>query len=62
MIEVKAAGGNVYEVTVQGGTTTTHRVTVDPAYARKLGGDGVDVKGLVRASTVDPGAQRHEDA
>ncbi len=50
MITVEKVGGNQFQVTVEGRTTTTHRVTVDPGYARSLGGEEVDILRLVKAS------------
>lgn len=50
-IEVEAGPENELRVTVgRGNGATRHRVRVDPAYARKLAGEGVDPASLVRES------------
>jgi len=51
MIEVKKLSELEYQVTVQeGGSTTTHVVTVDDAYHRQLTGNGMSKEDLVRKS------------
>lgn len=50
MIEVDSINEKVYRVTVQGDTVTTHEVTVDPSYRRRLGGAEIDGAKLVEKS------------
>ena len=50
MITVKKIDDCTFEVTVAGRTTTTHRVTVDPAYHEKLTGGNILAKELVEKS------------
>ena len=50
MITVRKINDTVFEVTVQGRTTTTHRVTVNPAYYEKLTGSQVTAETLVEKS------------
>ncbi len=50
-IDVDEAGAGEFRVTVsEGKSRTVHTVTVDAAYARKLGGDGADTATVVRRS------------
>jgi len=50
-IAVDDAGAGQFRVTIsEGKSRSVHTVTVDPAYARKLGGDDVDPAALVRRS------------
>lgn len=50
MIEVRARGGDTFEVTVEEGSRTTHTVTVDPQYRERLTGGQGEAEALVRAS------------
>lgn len=50
MIEVKEIDESTFEVTVEGRTTTTHRVTVDPDYHRQLTDGQVSPRTLVERS------------
>jgi hypothetical protein len=50
MITVKKINETTFEVTVEGRTTTTHRVTVEPGYYDKLTGDTVTPELLVEKS------------
>jgi len=50
MITVKKIDDRIFEVTVAGRTTTTHRVTVDSSYHEKLTGGYISVKELVEKS------------
>jgi len=50
MITVKNIDDRTFEVTVAGRTSTTHRVTVDPAYHEKLTGGNISAKELVEKS------------
>jgi hypothetical protein len=50
MIKVEAIDANRFRVTVQGQTTTTHTVTVKPAYYEKLTGKRVAPEVLVEKS------------
>ena len=50
MITVKAIDATTFEVTVQGGTTTTHTVSVSPSYCEKLTGNRVTPDVLVEKS------------
>ena len=49
-IHVESSGENTYRVTVSGGRTTTHTVTVSPGYREKLGAGDVPVEALVEKS------------
>lgn len=48
-IHVRKLDDATFEVSVQGGTATTHIVTVSPEYARKIAGSA-ETEALVRAS------------
>lgn len=48
-IEVTETGPNAFEVTVEAGTTTRHRVQVDAEYAAQIA-PGVEAEELVRRS------------
>ncbi len=50
MITVKKIDDCTFEVTVAGLTTTTHRVTVDPAYHEKLTSGHTSAEKLVEKS------------
>ena len=50
MITVKKIDDRTFEVTVANRTTTTHRVTVDPAYYEKLTDGHTSVEKLVEKS------------
>jgi hypothetical protein len=50
MIEVRKLDETRYEVTIRAGTTTTHTVSVDPAYYQRLTGGQVSPERLVEAS------------
>ena len=50
MITVKKIDDCTFEVTVAGRTTTTHRVTVDPAYHEKLTSGHTSAEKLVEKS------------
>lgn len=50
MITVREIDATTFEVTVEGRRTTTHRVTVDPAYSRKLTGGRGTAAELVEKS------------
>jgi hypothetical protein len=50
MITVKKINDTTFEVTAQGRTTTTHRVTVEPDYYNKLTGGEVTPETLVEKS------------
>jgi len=50
MITVKPINSTTFEVVVESGTTTTHKVTVDPAYYGKLTGGQVPPEVLVKKS------------
>ena len=50
MINVTKRDDSTYEVTVQGGTQTTHVVNAPPDYAAKLTGGRVPVETLIRRS------------
>ena len=50
MITVKEIDSATFEVTVQAGTTTTHNVTLKPAYYEKLTGKRVTPADLVEKS------------
>lgn len=50
MIKVKKMNDTTFDVTVESEATTTHTVSVDPAYHRKLAGDGVTAETLVEKS------------
>jgi hypothetical protein len=49
-IRVRLESQNTYAVTVEGPTTTTHTVTLSPAYHRKLTGGRVSPETLVKRS------------
>lgn len=49
-IRVEKASGDIYKVTVAGGSTTEHSVTVTPEYWRKLTGGRVPAEILVEKS------------
>jgi hypothetical protein len=48
-IDIKKLDATTYEVSVTGGTPTTHVVTVQPGYAKKIAG-AAETEALVRAS------------
>jgi len=48
-IDVRKINDTTFEVSVGGATPTTHMVTVDPAYARKIA-KTAEVEALLRAS------------
>ena len=50
MITIQAIDNTTFKVTVEGHTTTTHRVTVSPGYYEKLTAKRIDVEDLVRKS------------
>jgi hypothetical protein len=50
MITVKKINDTTFEVSVEGRTTTTHKVTVNPSYYRKLTEGRVPVEILVEKS------------
>ena len=50
MITVEKINDHTFKVTVQGRTTTKHRVTVEPAYYQKLTGGQVTAETLVEKS------------
>jgi hypothetical protein len=50
MITVNPIDSTTYEVVVESGTTTTHKVTVKPSYFEKLTGRRVSPKVLVEKS------------
>ena len=50
MITVKAINSTTFEVTVKSGTTTSHKVTVKPAFYEKLTGGRVTPEELVEKS------------
>ena len=50
MITVQKINETTFEVTVEGRTTTTHRITVQPAYYDKLTGGEVPPELLVEKS------------
>ena len=50
MIQVERKGDGIFQVTVEGARTTTHRVTVSPACLRRLTGGRVPAERLVEAS------------
>jgi len=52
MITVRKVDNATFEVTVEKGTTTTHTVTVSPAYYEKLTNKSVGPEELVRQSFV----------
>jgi len=49
-VNVKKLDDSTFEVTVQGGTLTTHIVTVQPHYAARLCGGTVPIEQLVSRS------------
>lgn len=52
MITVRKVDNATFEVTVEKGTSTTHTVTVSPAYYEKLTNKSVGPEELVRQSFV----------
>lgn len=50
MITVERVDDTTFRVTVEDGTATTHTVTVDPAYCRKLTGGRIEPEVLVKKS------------
>jgi hypothetical protein len=50
MITVEPINENTFRVTVEGGTTTTHTVTLSPSYYEKLTGKRVTPKVLIEKS------------
>lgn len=50
MITVNPIDSTTFEVTVEAGTTTTHKVTVNPSYYEKLTGKRVAPQVLVEKS------------
>ena len=50
MITVKPINSTTFEVVVEAGTTTTHKVTVNPSYYEKLTGNRVTPDVLVEKS------------
>ena len=50
MIDVRKVGATTFEVTVHGRIKTTHTVTVDPAYHKKLTGGATTPETLVAKS------------
>ncbi len=50
MITIEAVDNTTFKVTVEGRPTTTHRVTVSPAYYEKLTGKRISVEELVYKS------------
>jgi hypothetical protein len=50
MIDVKKIDERTFEVTVESGTTTRHRVTVRPEYHQQLTGGAVPPEALVQKS------------
>ena len=52
MITVRKVDNATFEVTVEKGTTTTHTVTVSPAYYEKLTNKSVGPEELVKQSFV----------
>lgn len=50
MINVRKVDATTFEVTVDGRTRTTHTVTVDPAYYKKLTGGATPPEALVAKS------------
>ncbi len=52
MITVRKVDNTTFEVKVEKGTTTTHTVTVSPAYYEKLTNKSVGPEELVRQSFV----------
>ncbi len=49
-ITVKQLDSTTFEVTVEGRSTTTHRVTAPEAYVRRLAGEDADALALVEKS------------
>lgn len=49
-ISVTAIDGNTYQVTVSSSATTTHEVSVEPAYAQKLTSGKITTVELVKKS------------
>lgn len=50
MIHVEPLSDKVFQVTVHGDTVTSHEVSIDPSFARKLAGGDVDNRKLVEKS------------
>ena len=50
MIAVEKIDERTFRVTVEGRTTTTHTVTVEPSYHERLTGKGVSAEDLVKKS------------
>lgn len=50
MIAVEKIDERTFKVTVQAGTTTTHTVTVEPSYHKRLAGDRASAEELVKKS------------
>jgi len=50
MISVEKLDDTTYEVSVAGATPTSHRVTLEPEYHRKLAGDRASPEELIRRS------------
>ncbi len=50
MIQVEAIDERTFKVTVTAASTTTHTVTVDPAYHQQLAGGRMDAATLVEKS------------
>lgn len=48
-IDVKKLDDTTYEVSISGGTPTSHMVTVPPDYARRIAGEA-ETEALLRAS------------
>ena len=49
-VRVLKVEDSTFEVTVSDRTTTTHTVTVDPEYHRKLTGERIDMEALIEKS------------
>ena len=50
MIKVEKSDNRTFKVTVEGRTTTTHTVTVEPSYHEKLTGGRVSQETLLKKS------------
>jgi hypothetical protein len=50
MIEIEAIDNKTFRVTIDASTKTTHTVTVDPAYHKRLTAGNVDAETLLRKS------------
>ena len=50
MITVEKIDHRTFKVTVEDRTTTTHTVTVEPSYHKKLAGSGIPAEDLVKKS------------